>query len=42
MSNKAVLLIVGFFLGNKGVPLLIHWIYIAAIIIAYKCGGTGG
>lgn len=38
MTRGVFLLIAGFLLGNKGVPLLVHLIYIALIVAAYKLG----
>jgi len=36
--NKGFLLIIGYFLGSKGVPMMIHWAYIALAVFAYKYG----
>lgn len=40
MKNGIVFIILGYFFGNRGVPMLIHWIYIALVIAAYKYGQT--
>jgi hypothetical protein len=38
MNRNFVFLVIGLVFGNKSVPMIIHWAYIALAVVAYKYG----